>query len=108
MAEGQKISMIEGMTEEAARKYLKFREMLDNKLIKMGNLGKTIYYASESGVKDIELSALGDVGDVINEMVSDLLCKLDEYISYSNTYLKIAEIDHPEDQEKLNLNRNNS
>ena len=94
-AEKKEVIMIEGMTEGTARKYVEMREKLDRKLVQIGNLGKAIDYSSSSGAEGIELSTLGDVGDVIYEMVGDLLCEMDKYISYSTIYLEIEKIDRP-------------
>lgn len=96
----EKTVMIEGMTEEAARKYVKMREKLDRKLVQIGNLGKVIDYSSSSGATDIELPTLGDVGDVIYEMAGDLLGEMDEYLSYSTVYLEIGKIDKQKEVDK--------
>lgn len=104
---GEKTVMIEGMTEETARKYLKSRDKIDSMLIQIAGLGWAIRYSSNTNAEDIEVENFGVLGDLVAEKADDILEELDELISSVSVEFGIMKIDRPEEYKKLNLKEKN-
>ena len=96
MCQKQNVKMIEGMTEETARRYLEHRKKIDRKLNQLISLGKAIACSTCSEI-DINISYFEDLCELVYDLSIDVSEKMDEY---NKVVLKLGEIDSPKEHEK--------